>query len=90
LPEFRNTDSGATAHEIMIRGTTRFVRAALGLLMAPFVIAGYAALAGLVLTIAMLRSVFGGRGRLPRRVAVAARSTEFLRRGRPEPSPATV
>ena len=70
-------------------GTTRTLRAARGLLMAPLVVAGYAALVGLILPIVVLRSVFGGRGRRQRRVGVRARATESLLRGRSEPFPAT-
>jgi hypothetical protein len=67
------------------RRTTRILRAALGLLMAPLVVAGYAGLAGLILPIVMLRSVFGGRGRRQRRVGVRARATESPLWGRSEP-----
>ena len=69
-------------------GTTRILRAARGLLMAPLVVAGYAGLVGLVLPITMLRSVFGGRGRRRRRVGMRPRATESLLRGRSEPFPA--
>jgi len=70
-------------------GMTRVLRAALGLLMAPLIVAGYAGLAGLILPIVMLRSVFGGRGWGQRRVGVRARPMESLLRGRSEPFPAT-
>ena len=71
------------------RRTIRILRATLGLLMAPLIVAGYAGLAGLILPIVMLRSVFGGRGWGQRRVGVRARATESLLRGRSDPFPAT-
>ena len=71
------------------RGTTRILRAARGLIMAPLVVAGYAGLVALILPIVVLRNVFGGRGRRQRRVGVRARATESLLRGRSEPFPAT-
>ena len=71
------------------RRTTHILRAALGLLMAPLVVAGYAGLAGLILPIVMLRSVFAGRGRRQLRVGVRARATESPLWGRSEPFLAT-
>jgi hypothetical protein len=70
-------------------GTTLILRAARGLLMAPFVVAGYAGLVGLILPIVMLRNVFGGRGWRQQPVGMRARATEPLLGGRSEPFPAT-
>lgn len=59
-------------------GTTRILRVARGLLMAPLVVAGYAGLVGFILPIVVMRSVFGGRGRRQRRVGIRARAKESL------------
>jgi len=67
------------------RGMTRLLRAGLGLLAVPLVVAGYAGLTGLVLPLVALRSVFRRRGRRQRLVDLAER----LLPTRSEPLPAT-
>jgi len=70
------------------RGTTRLLRAGLGLLMVPLVVAGYAGLTGLILPLVALRSVFRRRGRRQRLVDLQALAAERLLPARSEPSPA--
>ena len=62
------------------RGMARLLRAGLGLLVVPLVVAGYAGLAGFLLPLVALRRVFRRRGRRPRRRA--ARSGPRRRRSR--------
>ena len=67
------------------RGMTSLLRAGLGLLVVPLVVAGYAGLTALILPLVALRSVFPRRGRRQRLVDLAER----LLPARPEPLPAT-
>ena len=71
------------------RGMTSLLRAALGLLVVPLVVAGYAGLTGLVLPLVVLRSVFRRRGRRQLLVDLQALAAERLLPARSEPSPAT-
>jgi CheY-like chemotaxis protein len=71
------------------RGMTNLMRAALGLLAVPLVVAGYAGLMGLILPLVALRSVFRRRGRRPRLVDLQALAAERLLPARSEPLPAT-
>ena len=66
-------------------GMTSLLRAGLGLLVVPLVVAGYAGLTALSLPLVALRSVFPRRGRRQRLVDLA----EHLLPARPEPLPAT-
>ena len=67
------------------RGMTSVLRAGLGLLVVPLVVAGYAGLTALILPLVALRSVSPRRGRRQRLVD----RTERLLPARPEPLPAT-
>ncbi len=71
------------------RGMTRLLRAGLGLLVVPLVVAGYAGLTGLILPLVALRSVFPRRGRRQRLVDLQAVAAERLLPTRSEPLPAT-
>src|SRR6266852_9956001 len=68
------TENGARGIELALdrspeRGMTRLLRAGLGLLVVPLVVAGYAGLTGLIiLPLVALRSVFPRRGRRQRLV----------------------
>jgi hypothetical protein len=71
------------------RGMPRLLRAGLGLLVVPLVVAGYAGLTGLILPLVALRSVFPRRGRRQRLVDLQAFAAERLLPTRSEPLPAT-
>ena len=71
------------------RGMTSLLRAGLGLLVVPLVVAGYAGLTGLILPLVALRSAFRRRGRRPRLVDLQALAAERLLSARSEPLPAT-
>ena len=72
------------------RGMTRLLRAGLGLLVVPLVVAGYAGLTGLIiLPLVALRSVFPRRGRRQRLVDLQAFAAERLLPTRSEPLPTT-
>ena len=84
------TENGAREIELALdrrpeRGMTRLLRAGLGLLAVPLVVAGYAGLTALILPLVALRGVFRRRGRRQRLVDVAER----LLPARSEPLPAT-
>jgi hypothetical protein len=64
---------------------TRLLRAGLGLLVVPLVVAGYAGLTGLILPLVALRGAFRRRGRRQRLVDLAERVLP----ARAEPLPAT-
>ena len=91
-------ENGARGIELALdrrpeRGKTSLLRAGLGLLVVPLVVAGYAGLtAGLILPLVALRSVFPRRGRRQRLVdlqALTAAGAERLLPARSEPLPAT-
>jgi hypothetical protein len=63
----------------------RLLRAGLGLLVVPLVVAGYAGLTALILPLVAVRGVFRRRGRRQRLVDLAER----LLPARSEPLPAT-
>ena len=71
------------------RGMPRLLRAGLGLLVVPLVVAGYAGLTGLILPLVVLRNVFRRRGRRQRLVDLQALAAERLLPARSEPLPAT-
>ena len=93
--EHRVEEAGNGAREIeraldrRERGMTRLLRAGLGLLVVPLVIAGYAGLTGLILPLVALRSVFPRRGRRQRLVHLQALAAERLLPAHSEPLPAT-
>src|SRR5439155_8704882 len=83
--EHRAEEAGNGAREIeraldrrRERGMTRLLRAGLGLLVVPLVVAGYAGLTGLILPLVALRSVFPRRGRRQRLVHLQALAAERL------------
>ena len=83
-------ENGARGIELALdrrpeRGMTRLLRAGLGLLAVPLVVAGYAGLTGFILPLVALRSVFRRRGRRQRLLDLAER----LLPARSEPLPAT-
>ena len=83
-------ENGARGIELALdrrpdRGMPRLLRAGLGLLVVPLVVAGYAGLTALILPLVALRSVFPRRGRRQRLVDWAERRLP----ARPEPLPAT-
>ena len=83
-------ENGARGIELALdrrpeRGKPSLLRAGLGLLVVPLVIAGYAGLTALILPLVALRSVFPRRGRRQRLVDRAERVLP----ARPEPLPAT-
>ena len=85
-------ENGARGIELALdrrpeRAMTRLLRAGLGLLAVPLVVAGYAGLTGLILPLVALRSVF--RRRRPRLVELQALAAERLLPARSEPLPAT-
>ena len=87
-------ENGARAIELALdrgpkRGMTSLLRAGLGLLAVPLVVAGYTGLTGLILPLVALRSVFRRRGRRPRLVHLQALAAERLLPARSEPLPAT-
>ena len=87
-------ENGARGIELALdrrreRGMTRLLRRGLGLLVVPLVVAGYAALTGLILPLVALRSVFPRRGRRQRLVDLQAFAAERLLPTRSEPLPAT-
>jgi CheY-like chemotaxis protein len=87
-------ENGARGIELALdrrpeRGMTSLLRAALGLLTVPLVVAGYAGLMGLILPVVALRSVFRRRGRRPRLVDLQALAAEHLLPAPSEPLPAT-
>ena len=87
---FEEAENGAPGIELALdrrpeRGMPRLLRAGLGLLVVPLVVAGYAGLTGLILPLVALRSVFPRRGRRQRLVDLAER----LLATRTEPLPAT-
>jgi len=87
-------ENGARGIELALdrspeRGMTSLLRAGLGLLVVPLVVAGYAGLTALLLPLVALRSVFGRRGRRPRLVDLHALAAERLLPARSEPLPAT-
>jgi hypothetical protein len=84
-----DAENGARGIELALdrrpkRGITSLLRAGLGLLVVPLVIAGYAGLTALILPLVALRSVFPRRGRRQRLVGA-----ERVLPARPEPLPAT-
>ena len=86
-------ENGALGIELALdrrpeRGMTSLLRAGLGLLAVPLVVAGYAGLMGLILPLVALRSVFRRRGRRPRLVDLQALAAERLLPARSEPLPA--
>ena len=88
------TENGARGIELALdrrpeRGMTRLLRAGLGLLVVPLVVAGYAGLTGLILPLVALRSVFPRRGRRQRLVDLQTFAAERLLPTRSEPLPAT-
>ena len=88
-------ENGARGIELALdrrpeRAMIRLLRAGLGLLAVPLVVAGYAGLAGLILPLVALRSVFPRRGRRQRLVHLQALAAERLLPTRSEPLPATV
>ena len=83
-------ENGARGIELALdrrpeRGKTSLLRAGLGLLVVPLIVAGYAGLTALILPLVALRSVFPRHGRRQRLVDLAER----LLPARPEPLPAT-
>lgn len=87
-------ENGARGIELALdrgpeRGMTSLLRAGLGLLAVPLVVAGYTGLTGLILPLVALRSVFRRRGRRPRLVDLQALAAERLLPARSEPLPAT-
>ena len=87
-------ESGAREIELALvrrpeRGMTRLLRAGLGLLVVPLVVAAYAGVTGLILPLVALRSVFRRRGRRQRLVDLQALAAERLLPARSEPLPAT-
>jgi CheY-like chemotaxis protein len=87
-------ENGARGIELALdrrpeRTMTRLLRAGLGLLVVPLVVAGCAGLTGLILPLVALRSVFRPRGRRQRLVDLQALAAERLLPARSEPLPAT-
>jgi CheY-like chemotaxis protein len=87
-------ENGARAIEMALdrrpeRGMTSLLRAGLGLLVVPLVVAGYAGLMGLLLPLVALRSVFRRRGRRQRLVDLQAPAAEGLLPARSKPFSAT-
>ena len=87
-------ENGALGIELALdrrpeRGMTSLLRAGIGLLAVPLVVAGYVGLMGLILPLVALRSVFRRRGRRPRLVDLQALAAERLLPARSEPLPAT-